>query len=65
MARVNYDKLSFNELRRLRDMIETDPSGRSKIGPFMYLSRTVEKLNEINYRIQHWPHSRRHEAPRG
>lgn len=61
--RINYDKLTFNELRLLRDKIETDPASRSKVGPFFYLSRAVERLNEINYRIRDWPKERDKEVP--
>ena len=64
MARINYDKLTFDELRTLREKIETDPTSRSKIGPFFYLSRAVERLNEINRRIASWPKERGSEAPR-
>ena len=33
MARINYDKLTFDELRTLREKIETDPTSRSHDGP--------------------------------
>lgn len=63
--RINYDKLTFDELRALRAKIEADPASRSKIGPFVYLQRAQERLLEINYRIQHWPKERGDEVPRG
>ena len=53
--RIDYDKLSFNELRLLRDKIEADPASRNRVGPFLYSSRTIERLDRVHELVTRWP----------
>lgn len=53
--RIDYSKLPLWRLKEVRDVIERDKAGRNRVGPFMYSSRTIERLDRIHELITRWP----------
>lgn len=54
-SRIDYTKLPLWRLKEARDAIERDEAGRNRVGPLMFSSRTIERLDRIHDLIRNWP----------